>query len=259
MSYLYFWFKMELYLARMRLWFIFICSGILICSGCRTPVDEPGLVHMPGSMPLESPDRPEEEPGDIPFTAPPPQTNIAEFFSGEPRIQPGHVLTVTVISQGKREFEETAKRVSATGSITLPLIGLAHVEGLTMTELVDVLHERYAEFIHDPMIDVSFMIDSSPGAVSPWGTVTILGRVNQPGRISIPPTQDLTLSMAVQLAGGLDTSARDTSIRISRRNPDTGAMEVMDVNLRAAASDGQIENDILLQAGDVIYVPQRVF
>jgi len=205
---------------------------------------------MPGEWPGET---------ELPLLDPSPVATPAQLISGEPRIQPGHVLIITVISQGKREFEETGKRVSATGSITLPLIGLVRVVGITMTELVDILHERYAEFIVDPMVDVSFMIDNSPGAVSPWGTVTILGRVNQPGRISIPPTQDLTLSMAVQLAGGLDRAARDTSIRVSRRDPDTGVMEVMDVNLRSAASDGQIENDILLQAGDVIYVPQRVF
>ena len=177
----------------------------------------------------------------------------------EPRIQPGHVLTITVISKGQREVFEPERRVSSSGTITLPLVGLVPVAGKTMTELMDMLHVKYAEFILEPMIDVSFMVDRSPGAVSPWGTVTVLGRVNQPGRISIPPTQDLTLSMAIQLAGGLDRSARDTSIRVSRRKAETGEMEVMDVNLRSAASDGEVENDILLREGDVIYVPQRVF
>jgi polysaccharide export outer membrane protein len=164
-----------------------------------------------------------------------------------------------VLSQGIREIEDPEKRVSSGGTITLPLIGSVMAAGKTLPQLVEDLHARFAEYIVHPMVDVSFAMDRSPGAVSPWGTVTVLGRVNQPGRISIPPTQDLTLSMAIQLAGGLDRSARDTAIRITRRSSDGGEMDVVDVNLRSAAVDGQTENDLLLQQGDIIYVPQKVF
>jgi protein involved in polysaccharide export with SLBB domain len=65
------------------------------------------------------------------------------------------------------------------------------------------------------------------------------------------------VSGAIQQAGGLDTSARSSSIRLTRRQTD-GKTERISVDF-TAIGEGKVENDILLQAGDVIYVPERVF
>lgn len=65
------------------------------------------------------------------------------------------------------------------------------------------------------------------------------------------------MSGAIQQAGGLDTSARSSSIRLTRRQTD-GKTERISVDF-TAIGEGKVENDILLQAGDVIYVPERVF
>jgi len=185
-------------------------------------------------------------------------TNQPPVNSGEPVIRAGHVLSVVVMAGGVKEVEELERRVSTLGAVSLPLVGAVDVAGLTLQEVATLLRRRYVQYIRDPVVDVAFVVDRSPGAVSPWGYVTVLGRVKQPGRINIPPTQDLTLSMAVQLAGGYDESANDTSIRVTRALPG-GAMETVDVDLRSAASRGRVHNDLPLKAGDVIYVPEKVF
>ena len=64
--------------------------------------------------------------------------------------------------------------------------------------------------------------------------------------------------MAIQLAGGLADSAKDTAIKITRKT-DGGAPKTIEIDLRAAASKGEVQNDILLEAGDVVYVPEKVF
>jgi polysaccharide export outer membrane protein len=178
--------------------------------------------------------------------------------SNSPEIAPGHVLAVTVVVNGAKEVEELGKRVSSTGAITLPLVGLVKVAGMTAEELSRDLQEKYSVFMRNPTVDCGFMVDNSPGAISPWGYVTVLGAVMAPGRINIPPTQDLSLSMAIQLSGGYADSAKDTSIRVTRVMEDKN-LKSWDVNLRSAASEGKTENDLMLKAGDVIFVPEKVF
>lgn len=177
---------------------------------------------------------------------------------GDPAIRPGHVLSITVLVAGEKDIEEEAKRVSTTGQVSLPLVGTVDVDGKTPGELAVELRALYKEYMRDPLVDVAFVVDESPGAVSPWGSVTVLGCVRQPGRINIPPTQDLTLSMAIQLAGGLDEAAKDTAIKVTRKLA-SGGLASQGVNLRSAASAGEIENNILLKSDDIIFVPEKVF
>ncbi len=175
-----------------------------------------------------------------------------------PQLRPGLVVKVIVSASGRPEVEEPARRVSAAGTITLPLVGTVKVSELTMEQLSVVLTVLYREYLHKPLVDVDFVVDESAGSVSPWGYVTVLGRVKEPGRINIPPTQDLSLSMAIQLAGGLSTSAKLTGIRISRENG-KGKGKHFNVDLRAVGAKGNVKGDVCLQAGDVVYVPERVF
>ena len=110
----------------------------------------------------------------------------------------------------------------------------------------------------DPQVVVEFVKDQDSDLVSPWGYVTVLGRVKNPGRVSIPPTQDLTVSGAIQKAGGLDTSAKDTSIRVTRQLPE-GRTKQFDVDLRKVGSTGQVREDLILTPGDVVFVPEMMF
>ena len=95
-------------------------------------------------------------------------------------------------------------------------------------------------------------------AVSPWGSVTLLGRVKSPGRVPIPPTRDLTVSAAIQRAGGFDSSARKTAIRVTHR-ADDGSLSVREVDLEAVGSRGELEHDIVLAPDDVVFVPEMIF
>ncbi|HOU21158.1 MAG TPA: polysaccharide export protein, partial [Kiritimatiellia bacterium] len=73
-----------------------------------------------------------------------------------------------------------------------------------------------------------------------------------------PPTRDLTVSGAIQKAGGVATSAKLNAILISRPLPD-GTIETRTVNLNAVGKSGRLEEDIILEADDVVYVPESMF
>lgn len=181
-----------------------------------------------------------------------------EVGEATPRLRPGLVIQVAVLVAGKKEIDETNKRVSNSGEIVLPLIGGVNVNGMSLSELDAHLAKLYSAFFINPQVVVEFVLEQSKEAVSPWGYVTVLGRIKAPGRVSIPPTQDLTVSTAIQQSGGLDTSAKDTAIRVTRERPD-GLMEQYEINLKAVGSEGQFRNDLILKSGDIVYVPEMIF
>lgn len=174
----------------------------------------------------------------------------------EPRIRPGLTIDIVVMVAGTREVEEISKRVTANGTISLPLLGDVSAVPLTLKELRTVLEKRFAEYFVEPKVTVEFSQDLGPGGISPWGSVTVMGRVVKPGKVNIPPTRDLTVSRAIQQAGGFSSSANESNIRITRRLRD-GKTETLKVDLKAMAS-GAIDQDIVLYPGDVIFVPERI-
>jgi protein involved in polysaccharide export with SLBB domain len=183
------------------------------------------------------------------------EKDVVEFA---PRAKPGLVLHVAVLVSGKKEIDEPSKRVSDDGVVALPLIGNVDVQDMSLTALSEDLTRRYREYYVDPQVVVDFVMDPDSDAVSPWGSVTVLGRVKKPGRVNIPPTQDLTVSRAIQRAGGLDTSARDSAIRVTRRK-NGDKTEVFEIDLRAVGSRGQAKDDLGLKPGDIVFVPEMIF
>ena len=175
-----------------------------------------------------------------------------------PRLHSGLLIRLHVLVSGKTEIEEPAKRVTSSGEITLPLIGNMKVEGMTLEDLSQELTKRYEEYFVRPQVVVEFSQDEQSDVASPWGYVTVLGRVKNPGRVKLPPTRNLTVSMAIQQAGGLDTSAKDSAIRVTREGPG-GKREQFDVNLRALGSKGRLGTDLTLEPGDLVFVPEMMF
>ena len=174
------------------------------------------------------------------------------------KIRPGLVISFSLLLAGKEEFATTAKRVSDAGTVDLPLLGTVSAQDLTLDQFSAQLAGRYRTYFVNPQVMVDFVRDTGTEGISPWGYVTVLGRVKNPGRISLPATRDLTVSGAIQKAGGLNTSARSEAILITRRKPG-GDPETREVNLQAVGSGLRVGDDLVLQAEDVVFVPEARF
>ena len=214
-------------------------------AGCRTASNRPVTAVTPQPVPP----RPA---GDAVVAAG--STAIGTSTS----IRSGLLLNIVVLVSGHKEVEETSKRVSDSGTVTLPMLGTVPVSGATLDELSRRLSLAYEAYYVKPQVIVEFVRDDAREGLSPWGYVTVLGRVKRPGRVAIPATRDLTVSGAIQQAGGFDTSAKDTEIRITRRLAD-GRAETRAANLHAVGAEGQTDEDIMLNADDVVYVPELRF
>ena len=147
--------------------------------------------------------------------------------------------------------------VDQNGDITLPLLLQEPVacDGLTLDALRQKLTKAYSKFYRQPTVTVTFGPFDARGGVSPWGTVTVLGEINHPGPVNMPSTMDMTVTKVLQEAGGCKPFADKSSIRVTRCERD-GTQTRTTVDIKEIGKDGRVDKDMLLRAGDVVWVPE---
>lgn len=82
--------------------------------------------------------------------------------------------------------------------------------------------------------------------------VSVLGTANRPGQFYITPDVPMTVSMAISLAGGVE---RPNSLSVLRVTRGSTSFEV-DIQDFLEDGKGSGKGDVLLQPGDVLYVPE---
>jgi len=174
-------------------------------------------------------------------------------------LRPGLLLSVNVMVAGRNQLESDVVRITENNDIFLPMLGQVPVANFTLERLREELTTRYQRFYVQPEVLVDFARDGMQEGISPWGFVTVLGRVKNPGRIMIPATRDLTVSGAIQGAGGFDRSARINAIRVTRHTPDGNGQEQFVVNLNEIGADGRARDDFVLGMNDIVFVPEARF
>jgi polysaccharide biosynthesis/export protein len=135
----------------------------------------------------------------------PPTTDPAILFPASREIHLEHGDLLTVHLYGTADYAPTA-RVSLDGAIQLPLIGLVHVEDLTLHEAQDLIAGRLttAGMYRDPQ--VSIQIIESPNQL-----VTITGELHA----VVPIAGQKRLFDVLAAAGGLTVTSSHT-ITINR-------------------------------------------
>ncbi|MGA0332958.1 MAG: polysaccharide biosynthesis/export family protein [Kiritimatiellia bacterium] len=175
------------------------------------------------------------------------------------RLLNGMQVRVTVMVQGRIEHSTEPQRINYNGEIGLPLLQNVIVGEKDMGFVEEMLTEEYSEFYVDPIVNLEVVGNTDDPSMCPWGFITIMGNVGSPGPLAMPPTQFLTISGAVKRAGGLAASANKGSIRIFRPHPEDNTVEIIRVDLDNLAKRGRQTEDVSLRAGDVVYIPERIF
>jgi polysaccharide export outer membrane protein len=83
----------------------------------------------------------------------------------------------------------------------------------------------------------------------------VLGAVNKPGNVDVPNDARVTVSMAVSAAGSYTKFASTGRVQVLRRLP-TGDIRKISVDLDAVLA-GDLNLDVVLLPGDVVWVPER--
>lgn len=164
-------------------------------------------------------------------------------------------VSITVYGQPDLETEQL---ITDTGEVFLPLLGGVEVGGLTVAEASKAIEKAFIdeEYLRKPVVTISIE-EFAPKVV------TVLGEVEDPGSVTIPPGRNgLPIQIAIAGAGGFTGSAKTNDVSVTRANPEseTSANEKVNVDklLESRASD-QAQNLFIVYPDDVIFVPRRVF
>ena len=149
----------------------------------------------------------------------------------------------------------TNLRLSGNGGINIPLLGNVLVAGLSLAEAELKIANAYIEreiFI-DPQITLQVTEYSKK-------ELSLLGQISSQGRIELPPeTATLSIIEAVSSAGGFNRIAKADSVRITRKNVETGEDEVFIVDVESMIEGKSKEDVFYVFPGDIIFVPERLF
>ena len=136
------------------------------------------------------------------------------------------------------------------GFVDLNVAGAVKMAGLTMTEAHDLIIKLDSARLNEPELNLQLKDFQRP-------YVVVAGQVMNPNRIEM--REDMTAIQAVMLAGGFKDSAKETKIVVFRRlNSKTDMAEVRVLNLHRLQKTSQLEQDLNLEPGDIIYVPENV-
>ncbi|CAI8955130.1 polysaccharide biosynthesis/export family protein [Methylocaldum szegediense] len=155
-------------------------------------------------------------------------------------VDAGDVLEISV---WKEDGLTKQALVRPDGGITFPLIGDLQVGGQTIHQIRSEITRKLGEYFAEPEVSVSL--------VNLNHKIYVIGRVNKPGEFVTP--NRVSVMQALSMAGGLTPFADDDAIKIIRR---IGGKEVaLPFDYDAVASGKSLEQNILLQRGDVVVVP----
>jgi polysaccharide export outer membrane protein len=169
---------------------------------------------------------------------PPPATN-------DTTLGPGDVFSVRVYGE---ESISGSHRVAPDGTINFPLLGPVQVSGLEPPEVANKLQTelRERDLLRHP--HVSVYVDAYASK-----RISVVGAVANPGTFPLEP--GMTVVQAISMAGGFSSLANRDGTIVTRRVGEATVRYRVPVD---RVAKGQAE-DIEVAAGDIIFVPERLF
>lgn len=139
--------------------------------------------------------------------------------------------------------EQVSYLVDKNGEIDFPVIGKIKIEGLSPSETRELLREKLADYLKDPIINIRIRNF----------TVTVLGAVNRPGTYPINGEQ-ITIMEALGYAGDINIKGRRDNIMVIRDFDGTKVYNRINLNQKESLKSPVY----YLTQNDVVYVePNR--
>jgi protein involved in polysaccharide export with SLBB domain len=163
------------------------------------------------------------------------------------RLAPDDLLQVKVF---REEDMDSTVRISRDGTVTLPLIGVVRLGGMTANEAGVVVRDLLdRDYIVKPQVTVTVMEFTRL-------TFTILGQVQKPGSYKIPSQGTFTLLQAIGRGGGYTRIANPGNVTVKRQAP--GRETLLKLNAKTIAKDESGQPFVILP-GDTITVGESIF
>jgi polysaccharide export outer membrane protein len=159
------------------------------------------------------------------------------------RIQASDVLVVKYRYSPEYDY---SLMVQPDGFISLPIIGEVKVGGLTLAEAIAATAKQASLRLRDPEVTIEVKEFQRP-------RFFVTGEVGAPGEF--PLRGRLGLLEAIAMAGGFKSSAKHSQVVHFRQVDKAHAIRTV-LNAKELAKNAE-ERDIVLQPGDLLFVPQN--
>ncbi len=133
------------------------------------------------------------------------------------------------------------------GRISFPLAGEIKAEGLTPQELDNIITAKLSSVLKEPRVSVIVTDIKSK-------RVLVLGEVAKPGVYTLSRNQ--TALEAIMDAGGYTSASGLKTTMIIKRGY-TQSPEVLSADLWSVFYEGNLQADVSLEPGDIVYVPRH--
>ncbi len=161
-------------------------------------------------------------------------------------LRPSDVLSFQVFQEPDMNQQV---RLDADGAVIFPLIGRVNLGGMTIEEAQRYLTEVYdRDYLVNPQISL-LVVEFAPRLVQ------VLGQVNSPGPVPIPPDRDLTVVEAISASNGQTRLANLRKV-VVRRNTEDRETVTFELDVQQMMTDEDSQDFILIE-DDTIFVPER--
>ncbi len=178
------------------------------------------------------------------------------------RMGPNTVLDISVESWAAING---AVRIGPDGKIDLPRIGEIWVEGMSIPEFKDEMRRRLSTYLRDPVITVN--VTGSEGSLTTRdvrsGRIVVFGSFGGSGSVAgsmqarvLDYTGIEDLQQVLAESGGFSASTDWDRLVVYRKSED-GTVNVILCNWELYLKEADLDQNIRLQGGDVVFVPSR--
>ncbi|HQZ02796.1 MAG TPA: polysaccharide biosynthesis/export family protein, partial [Thauera sp.] len=150
---------------------------------------------------------------------------------------------ITIPAGSYRSAEQSGTLVADDGTIFFPFAGTIKVAGKTTRQVRDMLSQRMSKVIENVQLDVRIVAFRSK-------RVYVVGEVKQPGLQAINDIQ-MNMLEAINRAGGITEEADHGNVLLTRGG------QTWRVDMQALYEDGDVSQNVPLQPGDIVNVPDR--
>lgn len=190
-----------------------------------------------------------QETGEAPAPIAPVQPNPIVY-----RLAPFDKVSISVY--GEPDLE-TKQHISDSGMAHMPLIGAVELGGKTIAEASEMIEREFVaqEYLRKPAVTINIE-EFAPKLL------TVMGEVNDPGTVVLAPgVNGVPIQIAVAEVGGFKNTAKTSEVSVTRANPEGEEASTVIVNVDNILSKSTVENQppFVVRAGDVVFVPRRVF
>ena len=166
----------------------------------------------------------------------------AQDKQAEYKLGPGDGIRIQVFQNPDLTLET---RVTESGTITFPLIGVVRVGGMPVADAEQSIAKalRDGKYIQKPNVTIAVLHMRG-------SQVAVLGHVNRPGRFPLE-TVNVKVSDMLALAGGTTPTGADVAIVTGTRD---GKPFRREIDIAGLYLNKSVPDDLVVAGGDMIYV-----